>query len=162
MNSLLFYMKHIIQFNPFERSFNFCCLPKPTGEHRRATRRAGRLPGLLVGPGPSGDGPQNPAHVLAIARACHLTYTWSGRWWIASISFLHGRHVNIKSEPRSALRLPCESAQKSRLTHGSQRIYDNMGVLLYQYQVKSIYDSLGLSPHNWNVLRVVEPGRYER
>ena len=36
-----------------------CCLPKPTGEQRRATRRAGRLPGLLVGPGPSGNGPQN-------------------------------------------------------------------------------------------------------
>ena len=35
-----------------------CCLPKPTGEQRRATRRAGRLPGLLVGPGPSGNGPQ--------------------------------------------------------------------------------------------------------
>ena len=57
------------------------------------------------------------AHVL-IARACHLTYTWSGRCWIASISFLHGKHVNIKFEPRSALRLLWESAQGSRLTHG--------------------------------------------
>ena len=54
-----------------------------------------------------------PAHVLANARACHLTYTWSGRCWIASISFLHGKHVNIKYEPRSALRLPCGSAQRA-------------------------------------------------
>jgi hypothetical protein len=29
----------------------------------------------------------------------------------ASLSFLHGIHVNIKYEPRSALRLSCESAQ---------------------------------------------------
>src|SRR3954468_2367329 len=36
-----------------------CCLPKLTGEQRRATRRAGRLPELLVGPGPSGNGQQN-------------------------------------------------------------------------------------------------------
>jgi hypothetical protein len=41
------------------RSTCTCCLPKPTGEQRRATRRAGRLPELLVGPGPSGNGPQN-------------------------------------------------------------------------------------------------------
>src|SRR3954469_8843987 len=59
---------------------NYCCLPKPTGEQRRATRRAGRLPGLLVGPGPSGDGPQNFLHARpGDVRACHLTYTWSGR-----------------------------------------------------------------------------------
>jgi hypothetical protein len=46
---------------------SMCCLPKPTGEQRRATRRAGRLPGLLVGPGPSGNGPQNfLAHVLVM------------------------------------------------------------------------------------------------
>src|SRR3954468_2952566 len=36
-----------------------CFLPKPTGEQRRATRRAGRLPGLLVGPGASDNGPQS-------------------------------------------------------------------------------------------------------
>ena len=53
---------------------------------------------------------KTPAHVLADARACHLTYTWSGRWWIASISFLHGKHVNVKFEPRSAIRFPCGSA----------------------------------------------------
>jgi hypothetical protein len=44
------------------RKLSACCLPKPTGEQRRATRRAGRLPGLLVGPGPSGNGPQNFLH----------------------------------------------------------------------------------------------------
>jgi hypothetical protein len=35
-----------------------CCLLKPTGEQRQATRGAGRLPGLLVGPGPSVNGPE--------------------------------------------------------------------------------------------------------
>jgi hypothetical protein len=34
-----------------------CCRSKPTGEQRQATRGAGRLPGLLVGPGPSVIGP---------------------------------------------------------------------------------------------------------
>jgi hypothetical protein len=29
-------------------------------------------------------------------------------------------------------------------------------------QVKSIYDSLTFSPHDWNILHVIEPGRYER
>jgi hypothetical protein len=35
-----------------------CCRSKPTGEQRQATRGAGRLPGLLVGPGPSVNGPR--------------------------------------------------------------------------------------------------------
>jgi hypothetical protein len=35
-----------------------CCRSKPTGEQRQATRGAGRLPGLLVGPGPSVNGPE--------------------------------------------------------------------------------------------------------
>jgi hypothetical protein len=34
-----------------------CCQSKPTGEQRQATRGAGRLPELLVGPGPSINGP---------------------------------------------------------------------------------------------------------
>jgi hypothetical protein len=34
-----------------------CCRLKPTGEQRQATRGAGRLPGLLVGPSPSVNGP---------------------------------------------------------------------------------------------------------
>jgi hypothetical protein len=33
------------------------CRSKPTGEQRQATRGAGRLPGLLVGPSPSVNGP---------------------------------------------------------------------------------------------------------
>jgi hypothetical protein len=33
-----------------------CCRSKPTGEQRQATRGAGRLPGRLVGPGPSVNG----------------------------------------------------------------------------------------------------------
>jgi hypothetical protein len=35
-----------------------CCRSKSTGEQRHATRGAGRLPGLLVGPGPSVNGPE--------------------------------------------------------------------------------------------------------
>jgi hypothetical protein len=35
-----------------------CCLSKPTGEQRQATRGAGRLPRRLVGPGPSVNGPE--------------------------------------------------------------------------------------------------------
>jgi hypothetical protein len=41
-----------------------CCRSKPTGEQRQATRGARRLPGLLVGPGPSVTA-QDPAHDLA-------------------------------------------------------------------------------------------------
>jgi hypothetical protein len=41
---------------PTERA-RMCCRSKPTGEQRQATRGAGRLPGLLVGPGPSVNGP---------------------------------------------------------------------------------------------------------
>jgi hypothetical protein len=33
-----------------------CCRSKPTGEQRQATRGAERLPGLLVGSGPSVNG----------------------------------------------------------------------------------------------------------
>jgi hypothetical protein len=39
------------------RDVSQCCRSKPTGEQRQATRGAGRLPGLLVGPGPSVNGP---------------------------------------------------------------------------------------------------------
>jgi hypothetical protein len=41
-----------------------CCRSKPTGEQRLATQGTGRLPGLLVGPGPSVNGPKS-SHVLA-------------------------------------------------------------------------------------------------
>jgi hypothetical protein len=36
-----------------------CCRSKPAGEQQQATRGAGRLPGLLVGPGPSVNGPRS-------------------------------------------------------------------------------------------------------
>jgi hypothetical protein len=36
----------------------YCCRSKPTGEQRQATRGAGRLPGLLVDPGPWINGPE--------------------------------------------------------------------------------------------------------
>src|SRR5215217_4195105 len=75
----------------------------PAKTHRRAVVKQHEEPGgcqdCWVGPGPSTSSRNIPAHVLAVARACHLTYTWSGRCWIASISLLHGRHINIKYEP---------------------------------------------------------------
>jgi hypothetical protein len=36
-----------------------CCRSKLAGEQRQATRGAGRLPGLLVGSGPSVNGPRS-------------------------------------------------------------------------------------------------------
>jgi hypothetical protein len=36
-----------------------CCRSKPTGEQRQATRGAERLPGQLVDPGPSVNGPRS-------------------------------------------------------------------------------------------------------
>jgi hypothetical protein len=36
-----------------------CCQSKPTSEQRPATRGAGRLPRLLVGPSPSVNGPRS-------------------------------------------------------------------------------------------------------
>jgi hypothetical protein len=41
-----------------------CCRSKPAGEQRQATRGAGRLSGLLVGPVPRSTA-RDPAHVLA-------------------------------------------------------------------------------------------------
>jgi hypothetical protein len=38
------------------RRARMCCRSKSTGEQRQATRGAGRLPGLLVGPSPSVNG----------------------------------------------------------------------------------------------------------
>jgi hypothetical protein len=58
INSILTNMALHMLYN-FLLPKGVCCLSKPTGEQRRATRRAGRLPGLLVGPGPLGNGPQN-------------------------------------------------------------------------------------------------------
>jgi hypothetical protein len=39
-----------------------CCRLKPAGEQRQPTRGAGRLPGLLVGPDPSVNGPRSSTH----------------------------------------------------------------------------------------------------
>jgi hypothetical protein len=37
-----------------------------------------------------------------------------------------------------------------------------MVVLLDQYVAKTTYDDLGFSPHNRNILRVIEPGSHAR
>ena len=143
----------VVESGPTGRA-RLCCRQNPPASTDEQHRRAGRLPRLRWALVPRATARNALAHVL-IARACHLTYTWSGRCWIASTSFLHGKHVNIKFEPRSALKLFWESAQGSRLTHGLLQVHDNMGILLHQNQVNSIYDSLGFSPHNRTVLRVI-------
>jgi hypothetical protein len=45
----------------------YCCRSKSAGEQRQATRGAGRLPGLLVGPGPRST-TRDQAHALAWSR----------------------------------------------------------------------------------------------
>jgi hypothetical protein len=65
-----------------------CCRSKPAGEQWQATRGAGRLPGWLVGLGPSVNGPviwRTPW--LEVARRA----TWSGRCDVSN-SCTH-RHV---------------------------------------------------------------------
>jgi hypothetical protein len=65
------------------------CRSKPTGEQRRATRGAGRLPGLLVGPGPSVNGPRSGTRPgFGVARRATWPYTWSGRCYML-ISCMH-------------------------------------------------------------------------
>ena len=58
-----------------------CCGQKPTGEQRRATQESREQLRAAAGPGPSERRPaKTPARTSdAGARACHLTYTWSGR-----------------------------------------------------------------------------------
>jgi hypothetical protein len=41
------------------RRARMCCQSKPAGEQRQPTRGARRLPGLLVGPDPSINGPKS-------------------------------------------------------------------------------------------------------
>ena len=72
----------------------------PSETHRRAATSNTVEPGGSQDcgwPWSLGRRPAMPRHTSRLnARVCHLTYTWSGRCWIASISFLHGRHINIK------------------------------------------------------------------
>jgi hypothetical protein len=57
-----------------------CCRSKPTDEQRQATRGAGRLPGLLVGPDPSVNGLKSGTRPgFRIARRATWSCTWSGR-----------------------------------------------------------------------------------
>jgi hypothetical protein len=59
---------------------NICCRSKPTGKQRQATRGTGRLLGLLVGPGPSVNGPGSGTQPgVWVASRVTWPCTWSGR-----------------------------------------------------------------------------------
>jgi hypothetical protein len=74
-----------------------CCPSKPTAEQRQATRGAGRLLGLLVGPGPSvnGLGSGTRPGVWVARRAPDLVPDQEGVE-VIYVSFLHAQtRVNI-------------------------------------------------------------------
>ena len=102
------------------RGMRKCCQSKPTGEQRRATRRAGRLLGRWQALLPRRR-PAIPSRArrMCESRACHLTYTRSGGCRRAPNSFLRKKtHVNVSS---SRGRLPgtnLASALKSRSSPG--------------------------------------------
>jgi hypothetical protein len=69
-----------------------CCRSKPAGEQWQATRRAGRLPELLVGPSPLVNGPRSGTRPgFEVARHATWPCTWSGRCYIL-VSCIH-RHA---------------------------------------------------------------------
>jgi hypothetical protein len=74
-------MAHGYVHNKHLCSCTLCCGQKPTGEQRRATQESREQLRAAAGPGPSERRPaKTPARTSdAVARACHLTYTWSGR-----------------------------------------------------------------------------------
>src|SRR3954462_12479526 len=80
------------------------------GQHGRAGKFLGRLGSWFLG--------QRPANLRHGPRVLVLAGVPPDLYLImkvmdASTRFLHGKHVNIKYEPRSALRLPCESAKRA-------------------------------------------------
>ena len=88
------------------RNHSNCCRSKPTGEQRRATRRAGRLLGRWQALLPRRQ-PAIPSHAhrMCESRACHLTYTRSGGCRRAPKQFpAYKDTCKDKSEPWSAPR----------------------------------------------------------
>lgn len=79
------------------------------GQHSRAGNNLGLRLALV----PPSDGPQSLWYTRPMLVQGRATWPIPGQEGNgdASLSFLHGIHVNIKYEPRSALRLSCESAQ---------------------------------------------------
>ena len=90
----------------FNIARSYCCRSKPTGEQRQATRRAGRSPGRWQALLPHRQ-PAIPATRRGLwrRRACHLTYTRSGRCGRACDDWpAHTNTLKRKSEPWSAPR----------------------------------------------------------
>ena len=97
-----------------------CCGSKPTGEQRRATRRAGRLlarwQALLPRRRPAIP---SRARRMCESRACHLTYTRSGGCRRAPNSFLHKKtRVNVSPSCGQLPGTTLASALKSRSSPG--------------------------------------------
>jgi hypothetical protein len=73
-----------------------CCRSKPTSEQRQATQGAGRLVGLLVGPGPSVKA-RDPAHVL-VSGLLGVLPDHVPDEKVLYVSFLHAQtRINISS-----------------------------------------------------------------
>ena len=92
------------------------CQSKPTGEQRRATRRAGRLLGRWQALLPRRR-PAIPSHAqrMCESRACHLTYTRSGGCRRAPNSFLRKKtRVNVSPSRGWLPGTTLASALKSR------------------------------------------------
>ena len=105
-----------------------CCRSKPTGEQRRATRRAGRLLGRWQALLPRRR-PAIPSRArrMCESRACHLTYTRSGGCRRAPKQFpAYKDTCKHKSEPWSAPRddsfIGFEEPIESRCQTGSDCI----------------------------------------
>ena len=82
------------------------------GQHARA----GKSLELRLAETPPSDGPQcSSGHTRRCEVQGRATWPIPGQEGDedASLSFLQGIHVNVKYEPRSALRLSCESAQRA-------------------------------------------------
>src|SRR5215213_6708869 len=76
-----------------------CCLPKPTGEQWLSNTKSREASKAAAGPGPSTSSRKcsgtRPGGCKGVPPDLYL----ARKVWIASISSLHGRHVNIKYEP---------------------------------------------------------------